>query len=438
MNALHKILSLIFVQAILVISSFLVVAHIELQHSSYGKLIDVTGKNRLLASTVQLEMYRTLFHESEMHMNVETAIEELEHNTELLYSSIMGGNDILPLPQGLHSELDEMGVVVDQYTTVLTEMINSKNGLTYDNVESVHTLGNKIIEIANNMNEQLSTHLNDITTHNSLLLILLGIANITVLTFITFLVRRITRSYVDKTVQMERFEVLGKFSATMAHNIRNPLGSLLNSVELIKKSNLDTPLNKETARMERSIKRISHQIESILTFVNNTPLNLHSVMLLEILHNAVDMLTLPKNIDLHIPDDDQNINVECDNKKMEFVFYNLLSNAVQAIGHNQGRIVVRIRDEDVETGNKNGTVILEFANSGPSIPSHVLPHMFDPLFTTKKDGTGLGLTYCKNIVKLHKGSITTSNQNGLVLFSIYIPKTQTFSSTDTGGVVRRV
>lgn len=437
MNALHKILSLIVVQAILIISSFLVVAHIELQHSSHGKLIDATGKSRLLASTVQLEMYRALFHESGTYMHVETAIEELEHNTELLHGSIMGGDDIPYLPQELHSELDEMVVAVDQYTTVVTEMINSNNVLTHDNVESVPILGNKIIEIANNMNERLSTNLNDITTHNSLLLIFLGIANITVLTFITFLVWHIIRSYVDKTVQMERFETLGKFSATMAHNIRNPLGSLLNSIELIKKSNLDASFNKETARMERSVKRISHQIESILTFVNNTPLSLRTIMLLDILHNAVDMLTLPKNIDLHIPDDDQNINVECDNKKMEFVFYNLLINAVQAIGRSQGSIVVRIRD-DVETNGKKGTVMLEFANSGPSIPAHVLSRMFDPLFTTKKEGTGLGLTYCKNIIKLHNGRITTSNQDGLVLFSIYIPKTQKFRSTDGGGAVRIV
>ena len=315
---------------------------------------------------------------------------------------------------------------------MVTDIINSKESLTYHNVENAHTLSNGIVEMSDTMTRQLSSSRDAATMYNSSLLMFLGICNILVLAFITFLVWRVIQTYVDKTVHTKRFEALGKFSASMAHNIRNPLGSMRNSLELIKKYDLDTQFNNETARMERSIRRILYQIEGILNFVNGASLNTRPVMLLNILRNTVDMLALPTNIDLHIPNDDQNISVECDSKKIEFVFYNILVNAVHAIGSNQGRIIVRIRDGDVGNGDKNDTVILEFENSGPNIPPHVLPHVFEPLFTTKKDGTGLGLAYCKNIVELHKGHITTSNQNGLVLFSIHIPKTQNVGTTDGG------
>lgn len=434
MSPLRKILSLAFVQAVLISSSFLVTAYIELQYSTSGKLIDIAGKSRLLVSDVQLETYRAIFHDSETHAHVEVAIMELERNTALLrHGGIVDGIRVPPLPQDLQSELDEMLYVVDQYNAAVTEIIDSKELLTYDNVESAHVLSNMVVEMADDITAQISADVDAATDLNLSLLILLGIGNVLVLMFLTFLMWRIIRAHVDQVVRMKRFEALGRFSAAMAHNIRNPLGVLRNSIELIKTSNPDPPFDKEAARMERSIKRISHQIESILNFVNGSPLNIRSVMLLDTLHHAVDMLVLPKNIDLRLPHDDRNISVECDDKKIEFVFYNLLVNAVQAIGGDQGHIAVRIRDGDAGNGDKNGTAILEFENSGPSIPPHVLPRMFEPLFTTKKDGAGLGLAYCKNTVELHNGRITTSNQNGLVLFSIHIPKTHDAGSTDAGG-----
>lgn len=434
MTVQHKVLSLIFVQGVLIVSSFLAMSYIEVQNSTNGKMIDATGKNRLLTNVVQLETYRALFHESETHRHVEIAIGKLEQNTALLkHGGIIGGVSVPALPQELHSELDEMTDAVDQYTAVVLEIINSKDALTYDNVEAAYVLSNRVVEITDGITHQLGAIVDDDAVHNSTLLIFLGIGNVVVLALITALVWRIVREYVDTVVHAKRFEALGRFSAVMAHNIRNPLGSLSNSVELIKEHKLDPSFDREMARMVRSVKRISHQIEGILNFVNGTPLNMRSVVLLDTLRNAVDMLLLPKNIDLRIPDDDQDITVDCDDKKIEFVLYNLLLNAVQSIGVDPGHIIVRIRDADIERGDKAGTVILEFENSGPSIPPDDLSQIFEPLFTTKKEGVGLGLAYCKSIIELHGGLITASNQDGLVLFSIQIPKTQDTASTGRGG-----
>ena len=91
---------------------------------------------------------------------------------------------------------------------------------------------------------------------------------------------------------------------------------------------------------------------------------------------------------------------------------NLFTNAIEAMG-NTGKIIVRSK----ETGTD---VIIEVENSGESIPPEIVPRIFDPLFTTKKSGTGLGLPYCKNIIAQHGGTISV-NPNPTV-FTIVLPK----------------
>ena len=95
------------------------------------------------------------------------------------------------------------------------------------------------------------------------------------------------------------------------------------------------------------------------------------------------------------------------------VFVNIILNAVQSIGKDEGNISINI----IETSSD---VKIEFKNSGPNISIKDLKHIFDTLFTTKLEGTGLGLSSCKNIVEQHKGEIhATTNP---VIFSIRLPK----------------
>jgi len=95
------------------------------------------------------------------------------------------------------------------------------------------------------------------------------------------------------------------------------------------------------------------------------------------------------------------------------VFTNIIQNAIQVIGNNEGEIFVGILEE-------NEAVIIEIENSGPNIPEKDLEKIFDPLYTTKMEGTGLGLSGCKNIIKNHNGIISVSNNP--VVFTIKIPK----------------
>ncbi|WKT57488.1 HAMP domain-containing sensor histidine kinase [Candidatus Nitrosotenuis chungbukensis] len=132
--------------------------------------------------------------------------------------------------------------------------------------------------------------------------------------------------------------------------------------------------------------------------------------LINIIKVSIMPLTIPKNVQINLPNTD--ITLKCDSIKMEVVFGNIILNSVQAIGDNPGKIYVRY----VETSDY---VIIEVADSGPGIPPEILDRVFDPLFTTKQRGTGLGLSSCKNIIEQHGGNMSVKNTP--TTFTIRLP-----------------
>jgi len=218
----------------------------------------------------------------------------------------------------------------------------------------------------------------------------------------------------NKLIKNERFAAIGELSSRIAHDIKNPLTTLQNSVKIIEiKTGADNELiNKEIRRMNKAIKRIVHQVDQVLNFVRITPFKVEKNALLEILNSSVESITLTKNITVTIPKNDYTI--ECDDEKLGVVFYNILLNAVQSIGSDDGIITIRMYDE-------SDNIKLEFENSGPNIDEKNLDKIFEPLFTTKMEGTGLGLSSCKTIIQEHHGTISVSINP--VIFTILLPKT---------------
>ena len=109
--------------------------------------------------------------------------------------------------------------------------------------------------------------------------------------------------------------------------------------------------------------------------------------------------------------------ITCDTKQIEVVFSNILLNSVQAM-ENSGEIKIRITENDEN-------VSIEIEDSGPGIPEDKIEQIFEPLFTTKSSGTGLGLVSSKNIVEQHNGTITVKNNP--TNFEIKLPKKLTNS-----------
>jgi signal transduction histidine kinase len=108
-----------------------------------------------------------------------------------------------------------------------------------------------------------------------------------------------------------------------------------------------------------------------------------------------------------------------DQRAIEQVFTNLISNAVRAMGKKGGTLAVRIAPQ-LAPGKKL-MVQIDISDTGPGIPEEIRERIFDPFYTTDPNGTGLGLSITKQIVTAHKGSIYPTSFPGGTVFHIQIP-----------------
>lgn len=222
----------------------------------------------------------------------------------------------------------------------------------------------------------------------------------------------------DKTIklaQAERLSAIGEFSARLAHDLRNPLTVIKGTVEIIKAKNNESTSGfsqKQIEMMERAVLRMSHQIDDVLDFVKIQTLYATKNSLFETI--GLSVAKAPKSEDLSIEVIGQNVDFVYDADKLEVVFDNLISNAIDAINHN-GKITISVFEKDND-------VLIEIQDSGKGVPQEHLAKIFEPLFTTKQKGTGLGLASCKSIVEQHGGNISV--QNNPSVFKIRLPKLQ--------------
>ena len=213
-------------------------------------------------------------------------------------------------------------------------------------------------------------------------------------------------------VQAERLSAIGELTARLAHDLRNPLTVLKGVVEIAraKTNSGETSFSsKQIDMMERAIVRMSNQIDDVLEFVKIQSLHTTKNSLLDTIGLSLAKIK-SENVKINIPKTD--VEFVFDSDKIEVVFDNLLTNSIQAI-NDKGEITIRINDLENE-------VEIEVEDSGEGVPDEIINRVFEPLFTTKKKGTGLGLASCKSIVEQHGGSITVKNKPSI--FTIKLPK----------------
>lgn len=216
----------------------------------------------------------------------------------------------------------------------------------------------------------------------------------------------------NEKLKNEKLTTIGLVSARLSHDLRNPLTVIKSTIQIHQLKNKDSMTDEDKKRFDRvddAINSMVHQIEGVLAFVQNKPLDLETTSISLVLERAVNMIEVPPTVKIILPEKDMKIN--CDSKKLEVVFYNLMVNAIQAMNE-KGTITIRIKQ-------KNNQIVIEFEDSGPGVPQEMLSQIFDPLFTTKNLGTGLGLSSCMGIAKQHGGTITV--QTSPSIFSVIFP-----------------
>jgi signal transduction histidine kinase len=216
-------------------------------------------------------------------------------------------------------------------------------------------------------------------------------------------------------LKSERLSAIGELSGRLAHDLRNPLSVMKMSVDLLKQNSADSKISdpkvaKRIDLIEKSIERISHQVDDVLGYVRHSPLKLTNVSVRELVKSSMEKINVPSDVTFTISGDDMKI--DCDEDKLDAVFINLIVNSIQAM-HHGGKIEIKIH-------NKDNMIILQFIDSGKGIIEVNLEKVFEPLFTTKQKGTGLGLASCKNIIEQHQGEISVKNNP--TTFTIKMPK----------------
>ncbi len=219
-------------------------------------------------------------------------------------------------------------------------------------------------------------------------------------------------------VKNERLTAIGELSASMAHDMKNPLAVLKTATDVLKRKfkGKDEKTDKLFYNMDDGINRLSHQIKDVLEYVRITPVNLTKTSLIQMIDTAVSSIKIPSNVTIKFPTTD--VELDCDKQKMEIVFINLILNAIQAIGEKQGEVQFTASEED-------DNYIIAITNTGEPIPEEAMKKIFEPLYTTKLQGTGLGLATCKNVIEQHGGSISVKNNP--TTFTIKFPKKVTIN-----------
>lgn len=218
----------------------------------------------------------------------------------------------------------------------------------------------------------------------------------------------------------DRLGMMGILAAGLAHEIRNPLGGIKGAAQMLRRSLARDPsLLEYTDIMIREVDRVNRLIEQLLDLsrpanFNLVPLNIHEVLddvLLLENHTAREaVVTVKKNFDPSLP------SIRGDRAQLTQVFLNLVKNAFQATGGG-GSITITTRMETDfhirgQDRKRDQFIWVDIQDRGAGIKESDLPHIFSPFFTTKSNGTGLGLAVCYRIIKEHGGLIRVESIEG--------------------------
>lgn len=227
----------------------------------------------------------------------------------------------------------------------------------------------------------------------------------------------------DRLLQAEKLASVGKLAASVAHEIRNPLTSIKMWLFWLRRS---TQPNGEALEafdtVAREIDRLEHVVRNFLEFTRPPSLTLKPCRLAELIEAALQLTAhrlSANNISLRRHTGCEDCEVTADPDQFKQVLINLLDNAIQAMPGG-GEIRIAVEREVDRSGVPMAVVYV--SDSGPGIPDEVASRIFEPFFSTKKEGTGLGLCIAANIVARHNGRLALrTDVPGGASFAVYLP-----------------
>jgi len=208
--------------------------------------------------------------------------------------------------------------------------------------------------------------------------------------------------------QYSRLADIGTLAATVAHELRNPLGVIHLAAYNLKKEKNDLGDNKHLVNIEKKIWEGNQIINNLLTYARIKIPNYENIHILNILDECVTTAQErfgEKGISLEKKYEDGIDHIEADPNQIREIFLNIINNACQAIVTPGGKVEIRARCE-------HDMVKVSVEDNGVGIAPEDLNKVFEPFFTRKSKGTGLGMAICNELVNLHQGKIEINSRLG--------------------------
>ncbi|MFQ5330387.1 MAG: nitrogen regulation protein NR(II) [Thermodesulfobacteriota bacterium] len=235
-----------------------------------------------------------------------------------------------------------------------------------------------------------------------------------------------TRLLETDSTRRERLALIGAFAAGIAHEIKNPLGGIKGAAQLLARKLSDQELKEYTDVITREADRLSAILDDILNFASPRKPRPEQLNIHQVLDYAREMVPLPKGRSLLIEYDPSIPPVTGDREQLVQVFINIIKNGVESLSDGGTvRIITRtVTDfhlaEPGVRGRSMASVTVK--DNGCGIAPENLDKLFTPFFTTKKEGTGLGIAIAFRIVKEHGGLFTVESSHGDgTELSVYLP-----------------
>ena len=225
----------------------------------------------------------------------------------------------------------------------------------------------------------------------------------------------------EQLIRSEKLAAIGQLASGVGHELRNPLGAIKNAGFYIRRRVTNTDLPKTEPRVIEFLDIINEEVNSankvitdLLGFSRVAKPTVAPANIAGIIEDALRYTPVPENVALIKEINNSLPMVMVDGEQIKQVFLNIALNALQAMPEG-GRL-------DIRAADKGKFVEVEFIDTGGGIPDDIKKKIFDPLFTTKAKGVGLGLSVCKTIIERHEGDIKIKSQVGKgTTFTLSLP-----------------
>jgi len=210
----------------------------------------------------------------------------------------------------------------------------------------------------------------------------------------------------EALLRQERLAVLGQLTATVSHELRNPLGTIRTSLYSITRRlhGKELGVGRALERIERSIRRCNGIITDLLDFSRSRTLDVKPTDVADWLAKLLQEYELPRGITLQT-DLQGGPEIPLDRERFRRCMINVLNNACEAMGGTRGTLTVA-------SGRENGRLVVRVVDSGGGIPPDRIAKIFEPLYSTKSFGVGLGLSIVQQIMELHQGGVEIESRPG--------------------------